>query len=112
MIYNRGHRADWDGVEQLGNKGWGWNDMLPIFKGFEDNILGASPTRGVGGPVHISIPREPDPLCEEMITAGAAFGLERVEDINESDEPGSDTRPPPFETDAGSARRRRSSSPR
>jgi choline dehydrogenase len=86
MIYNRGHRADWDGMEQLGNKGWGWNDMLPIFKGFEDNILGASPTRGIGGPVHVSVPRDPDPLCEEMITAGASFGLQRVEDINESDD--------------------------
>jgi choline dehydrogenase len=86
MIYNRGHRADWDGLERLGNKGWGWNDILPIFKGFEDNVLGASPTRGVDGPVHVSVPRDPDPLCEEIITAGASFGLQRVEDINESDE--------------------------
>ena len=86
MIYNRGHRADWDGLERLGNKGWGWNDMLPIFKDFEDNVLGPSPTRGVGGPVHVSVPRDPDPLCEEMISAGASFGLQRVEDINESDQ--------------------------
>lgn len=85
MIYNRGHRADWDGLERLGNKGWGWNDMLPIFMGFEDNALGASPTRGVGGAVHVSVPQDPDPLCEEMITAGVSFGLKRVEDINESD---------------------------
>lgn len=85
MIYNRGHRADWDRMEQLGNKGWGWNDMLPIFTGFEDHVLGSSATRGVGGPVRISVPRDPDPLCEEMITAGESFGLQRVEDINESD---------------------------
>ena len=86
MIYNRGHRADWDGLERLGNKGWGWNDMLPIFKGFEDHALGASATRGVGGPVHVSVPGDPDPLCEEMISAGTSFGLRRVQDINESDD--------------------------
>ncbi|WNG87247.1 GMC family oxidoreductase N-terminal domain-containing protein [Mycobacterium sp. ITM-2016-00317] len=85
MIYNRGHRADYDGLERLGNKGWGWDDMLPIFKGFEDNELGASATRGVGGPLHISVPRDPDPLCEEMIDAAAGTGLWRVPDINESD---------------------------
>jgi choline dehydrogenase-like flavoprotein len=87
MIYNRGSRADWDGLEQLGNKGWGWDDMLPIFKGFEDNAFGASPTRGVGGPVHVSVVRDPDPLCAEMIAASTKIGLARVDDINESDVP-------------------------
>jgi choline dehydrogenase len=86
MVYNRGHRADYDGLERLGNKGWGWDDMLPIFKGFEDNEFGSSPTRGTGGPLHISVPRDPDPLCEEMVAAGATIGLNRVQDINESDD--------------------------
>lgn len=36
MVYNRGHRADYDELERLGNKGWGWEDVLPIFKDFED----------------------------------------------------------------------------
>lgn len=85
MIYNRGHRADWDGIERLGNKGWGWDQMLPIFKGFEDNAFGPSSTRGTGGPLHVSVPRDPDPLCEEMVAAGEALGLSRVQDINESD---------------------------
>ena len=86
MVYNRGNRADYDGIEQLGNKGWGWDDMLPIFRGFEDHEFGPAPTRGAGGPLHISVPRDPDPLCEEMIAAGTAVGLENVEDLNESDD--------------------------
>lgn len=85
MIYNRGTRADYDGLERLGNKGWGWDDILPIFKRFEDNEFGPSATRGVGGPLHISIPRDPDPLCEEMLAAAEASGLTRVQDINEHD---------------------------
>jgi choline dehydrogenase len=85
MIYNRGARADWDTLESLGNKGWGWDDMLPIFRGFEDNEFGSSPTRGSAGPLHISVPRDPDPLCEEMLASGAGMGLRVVEDINECD---------------------------
>ena len=85
MIYNRGNRADYDGLERLGNKGWGWDDMLPIFKGFEGNEFGPSTTRGVGGPLHISVARDPDPLCDELLEAGTATGLARVQDLNESD---------------------------
>ena len=80
-----GARADYDELEHLGNKGWGWDEILPIFKGFEDNEFGSSPTRGVGGPLHISVPRDPDPLCEKMMAAGTRVGLTKVQDINESD---------------------------
>ena len=38
MVYNRGQRADYDALERLGNPGWGWDDMLPVFKGFEDPV--------------------------------------------------------------------------
>ncbi|OMC29717.1 GMC oxidoreductase [Mycobacterium sp. GA-1841] len=86
MIYNRGHRADYDELERLGNPGWGWDNILPIFKSFEDNEFGPSPTRGTGGPLHISVPRDPDPLCQEMLAAGVKAGLTEVQDINESDE--------------------------
>jgi len=85
MVYNRGNRADYDELERLGNRGWGWDEILPIFTGFEDNEFGSSPTRGVGGPLHISVPRDPDPLCEEMMAAGTGVGLTQVQDINESD---------------------------
>jgi choline dehydrogenase len=87
MVYNRGNRADYDALERLGNKGWGWNDILPIFKSFENNEFGPSPTRGVGGPLNISVMREPDSLDIEMMNAASAFGLRAMDDVNESDEP-------------------------
>lgn len=86
MVYNRGNRADYDELERLGNPGWGWAEILPIFTSFEDNQFGASPIRGAGGPLHISVPRDPDPLCREMLAAGVKAGLTEVQDINESDE--------------------------
>lgn len=85
MIYNRGHRADYDALVQMGNTGWGWDEILPIFKGFENHEFGPSHTRGAGGPLHISVPRDPDPLCEDMIEAATGAGMWRVRDINESD---------------------------
>jgi choline dehydrogenase len=87
MVYNRGNRADYDELERRGNKGWGWDDILPIFTSFEDHEFGPSPTRGAGGPLHVSVGRGPDPLCAEIIGAGAGAGLRRVQDINESDDP-------------------------
>ncbi|MDT7767507.1 MAG: choline dehydrogenase, partial [Mycobacterium sp.] len=40
QVYNRGHRADYDELVRLGNPGWGWDTMLPIFKAMEDHQLG------------------------------------------------------------------------
>lgn len=85
-VYTRGHRQDYDGLECLGNKGWGWDDILPIFKAIEDNEFGASSIRGVGGPLHISVPRYPEPLCRELIASATKAGLREVQDINESDD--------------------------
>ncbi|WP_179475756.1 GMC family oxidoreductase [Mycolicibacterium vinylchloridicum] len=85
LVYNRGQRADYDELERLGNKGWGWDQMLPIFKSLEDHDLGASPTRGTGGPLGISVGRDTDPLCDELIRAGIGAGMAPVTDINDAD---------------------------
>lgn len=31
-IYIRGHRDDYDAWRDAGNRGWGWDDVLPYFK--------------------------------------------------------------------------------
>jgi choline dehydrogenase len=86
MVYNRGQREDYEELVRRGNPGWGWDTILPIFRGFEDNELGESPVRGTGGPLHVSVPRDPDPLCDEMIAAGEKIGLRAVTDMNENDD--------------------------
>jgi len=85
LVYNRGQQADWDELERLGNKGWGWDAILPSYKRIEDNQLGASPTRGIGGPLTISKVPDPDPVSEAFVAAGALCGLEAVDDLNETD---------------------------
>jgi choline dehydrogenase len=92
MVYSRGSRADYDALERLGNPGWGWADMLPVFRTIEDNELGASDVRGAGGPLHVSTiggtddVERADPLLDDVIAAGAELGWRRVTDLNETDD--------------------------
>lgn len=86
MVYNRGSQADYDALASLGNPEWRWDNILAAFKAIEDNALGATATRGQGGPLHVSDLRGADPLCEEMIAAGGSLGWKPVPDFNESDD--------------------------
>lgn len=87
LVYNRGAQADWDELERLGNKGWNWSEIVRAYKTIEDNRLGPSATRGVGGPLTITRPDSGDPLNNAIIEAGTRIGLRAVDDYNESDEP-------------------------
>jgi choline dehydrogenase-like flavoprotein len=51
MMWTRGAAADYDGLVDRGNSGWGWDHVLPAFKAMEDHELGASDMRGSGGPL-------------------------------------------------------------
>ena len=42
MISMRGQAADYDHWRQLGLTGWGWDDVLPLFRRLEDHFLGES----------------------------------------------------------------------
>jgi choline dehydrogenase-like flavoprotein len=60
--------------------------MLPAFRSMEDHALGASPVRGVGGPLHVSVPGSRDPVVGAMLEAATAAGLTPVDDVNASDD--------------------------
>ncbi|GGL13808.1 GMC family oxidoreductase [Nocardia jinanensis] len=86
MVYNRGARPDWDSIVERGNPGWGWDDILPVYREIEDHELGESELRGAGGPLHISVQQGGDPVDEAMLEAAGNIGLKRVDDLNGSDE--------------------------
>ena len=46
MIYMRGQASDYDGWRQMGNEGWGWDDVLPYFKKSENHFDGESDLHG------------------------------------------------------------------
>jgi choline dehydrogenase len=86
LIWSRGSAADFDGIERLGNPGWGWPAILAAYRAMEDHSLGASEMRGSGGPLTITISTEPVDLVEEAMASAACMGVKRMDDVNSSDE--------------------------
>jgi len=88
MYYVRGQAEDYDAWERMGNQGWGWRDMARCFEQMEDHELGRAAERGVGGPLHISVPFECNDTSEALIKAGEEMGLPRKTDLNQGDQQG------------------------
>jgi len=82
MVYIRGHRNDFDTWQNLGNPGWGFDDVLPYFKRMEHNERGADAYRGVDGPLWISDPVIHHPASAAFIEAAARLGIPPTEDLN------------------------------
>jgi len=86
MVYNRGSQADYDHLAELGNPEWSWRNVLAAFKAIEDNCLGATESRGAGGPLHVSQLTDADPVCAEVVAAGGKLGWKIAADYNECDD--------------------------
>jgi choline dehydrogenase len=82
LLYVRGQHEDYDRWRQLGNTGWGFDDVLPYFRKAEDQQRGADDFHGVGGPLPVSDSRHPDPLSQAFITAAAESGISVNPDFN------------------------------
>ena len=88
MIYMRGQAADYDGWRQLGLAGWGWDDVLPLFKKHEDHFAGASDMHGAGGEWRVEEPRMHWPILDAVLEAATQIGVPRVADFNRGDNRG------------------------
>lgn len=89
MVWIRGHPADYDEWRERGNPGWGFSDLLPLFKALENNEAGADEWRGQGGPLHVSDNREKiHPLTRRFLQAAQALGLKLNPDFNGRDQEG------------------------
>ena len=82
MIWNRGHRSDYDAWERAGATGWNSVAVLPYFKRAEDWQGGANAWRGSGGPLRIEQPRDPHPLAVALLEAAAGLGVPLIDDMN------------------------------
>ncbi len=82
MIYARGHRCDYDTWAYLGNEGWGYDDVLPLFKRSEDFDRGESDYHGAGGPLHVLSRYEPHPLIAAVAAAAQEAGIPFNDDHN------------------------------
>jgi choline dehydrogenase len=82
MIYARGDRSDYDAWAYAGNAGWGYHDVLPVFKRSEDFDRGGSDYHGAGGPLHVLSRYEPHPVMAAIVDAAGEAGLPRNDDYN------------------------------
>lgn len=81
MVYCRGNRGDYDHWERLGNRGWGWNDVLPYFKRSETNERGASRYHGGDGPHFVGNPSVTHPSIVDFVEAARRTGIPRIDDF-------------------------------
>lgn len=88
MIYIRGHRRDYDGWHDQGNKGWNFESVLPYFRRSEDRRLGASEYHGSGGPLRVEPLRSPNVLSQTFVEAGATIGWHVNPDFNGPEQEG------------------------
>src|SRR5436853_686330 len=89
MIYMRGQTADYDHWRQLGLAGWGWDDVLPLFRKQTDHFLGESEHHGVGGEWRIEAPRVQWALLDAFRKAAEQYGIPPIDDFNRGDNEGS-----------------------
>ena len=82
MIYMRGQAADYDGWRQMGNTGWGWDDVLPYFKRTEDHHAGGDAAHGVGGEWKVTQQRLTWDILHAVQRGAAEFGILPTEDFN------------------------------
>jgi choline dehydrogenase len=78
----RGNRGDYDHWVQLGNTGWGYEDVLPYFRRAENNADLNDDWHGTDGPLHVENFRERNPLQEMYLEALEDLGVPRNSDFN------------------------------
>ncbi|WP_394162401.1 GMC family oxidoreductase [Galactobacter valiniphilus] len=87
-IWVRGHRADYDAWAYRGCPGWGWDEVLPVFKAIEDFDGGASELRGAGGLLDVRENFGRDEVQDSILEACRQWGLPEDADYNSGEPDG------------------------
>lgn len=83
MIYMRGQRVDYDYWAQLGNRGWSWNEVLPVFMKSENYQHGADQWHGVGGELRVEERRVNWEILDVWREAAAEYGIPKINEFNQ-----------------------------
>ena len=85
MIYMRGQASDYDHWAQLGNRGWSWDDVLPVFRRSEDYQHGANEYHGAGGELRVEERRVNWEILDAWRDAAAECGIPKIDEFNRGD---------------------------
>jgi choline dehydrogenase len=89
MIYMRGQKGDYDYWASLGNAGWSWDDVLPLFKKIEDYQHGSDEMHGSGGELRVEEGRVRWEILEAWRDAAEECGIPKIAEFNRGDNFGS-----------------------
>ncbi len=83
MVYNRGQRADFDHWAQLGNRGWGYDDILPLFRRTERRTgEGDDAYRGREGRLDVTTSPWPSAVVDAFVQSAVERGHPYNPDYN------------------------------
>jgi len=85
MIYMRGQRSDYDYWAQLGNRGWSWDEVLPVFRRSEDYQHGADAFHGAGGELRVEERRVNWEILDAWRDAAEECGIPKIAEFNRGD---------------------------
>lgn len=89
QCYTRGNACDYDHWAELGNRGWGYRDLLPHFKKSENYEQGgAQEFHGQGGGYNVAQLRYTNVLSHAFVAAAEQAGYPRNDDFNGETEEG------------------------
>ena len=88
LLWIRGQSNDYDNWRQMGNTGWGWNDVLPYFLKSENNELGKSEYHNDNGPIMVSNKKIDLKMLDEFQNAAEECGIPKTNDFNTGDNTG------------------------
>jgi choline dehydrogenase len=85
MIYMRGQRSDYDHWASLGLRGWGWDDVLPVFKRSEDYQHGPDEFHGADGELRVEERRVSWEILDAWRDAAEECGIPKIGEFNRGD---------------------------
>jgi choline dehydrogenase len=85
MVYMRGQSSDYDHWAQLGNQGWGWEDVLPVFKQSEKYQHGANQFHGDTGELNVEERRVNWEILDAWRDAAEECGIPKIKEFNQGD---------------------------
>lgn len=90
MIYNRGHRSDYDSWKEMGCEGWSYDELLPFFLAMENNHDRQDAYHGSGGDLDITAPMadRSNSLNEAFLQSGLQAGYFRSPDFDGASQEG------------------------
>jgi choline dehydrogenase len=88
MIYIRGNAGDYNGWAQMGNTGWGYDDVLPYFIRAEANADFEDAYHGTDGPLSVERHKHAHPVNEVFLEAASQCGIPFNPDVNGADQYG------------------------